>query len=114
MGMAADIEKICSSVPSSDRKFAADQLTGLPTSAARYLKHAIAPGIPMASAVHLRMHGHIQLGRFLPFTAEQVINWGRGFVWRASVRMFGIPITGFDRLMDGTDPCDGNCWALSR
>jgi hypothetical protein len=47
------------------------------------------------------MHGEIKLQNWLPFTAEEVIAWGRGFIWSATVRMFGMPIRGSDRLVDG-------------
>jgi hypothetical protein len=47
------------------------------------------------------MHGEIKLGRWLPFTAEQVISRDRGMIWSARVRMFGLPIRGSDRLVDG-------------
>ncbi len=47
------------------------------------------------------MHGEIKLGRWLPFTAEQVIHWGRGMIWNPAVRMKGMPIRGFDRLVNG-------------
>jgi hypothetical protein len=47
------------------------------------------------------MHGEIKLQRWFPFSAEQVIRWERGMIWRATVRMHGLPIRGFDRLLDG-------------
>lgn len=75
---------------------------GLPVAAARYLLHALAPGAPLPRALHLRMRGEIKLdGRWWPFRAEQVIDWGRGFVWKASARVRGLPVVGFDRLLDG-------------
>ena len=89
------------SVPSGERPFRCGRLPGLPEAARRYLEHAIAPGGLLASAVRLRMHGEIKLGRWLPFTAEQVIQWGRGMIWNATVRMKGMPIRGFDRLVNG-------------
>ncbi len=67
----------------------------------RYLMHAIRPGTPFASAARLRMHGEIKLGQWLPFRGEQVIRPDRGFVWNATVPMYGMPIRGFDRLVDG-------------
>jgi hypothetical protein len=73
----------------------------LPPAARLYLEHAIAPGAPLANAVRLRMHGEIKLRKWLPFTGEQVIHRVRGFVWRATVRMSGLAIRGFDRLVDG-------------
>lgn len=47
------------------------------------------------------MHGEIKLGRWASFTAEQVIRPNRGMIWNAATRMFGLPIRGFDRLLDG-------------
>ena len=83
------------------RAFRLDRLSTLPEAARRYLEHAIAPGTLLASAVWLRMHGEIKLRRWLPFTAEQVIHWGRGMIWKAVVRMNGLTIRGFDRLVGG-------------
>lgn len=76
-------------------------LAGLPEAARRYLDHAIAPGTPLATAVRLRMHGEIKLKSWAPFTAEQVISSQRGMIWAATARMKGLPIRGFDRLLDG-------------
>jgi len=73
----------------------------LPDAARRYLEHAVAPGTRLASAVRLRMHGEIKLKRWFPFTAEQVIRRDGGMIWTATVRMRGMPVRGFDRLMDG-------------
>jgi hypothetical protein len=73
-------------------------LTRLPQGAECYLKHAIAVGTPLASAVRLRMHGQIKLKRWYPFFAEQVICWNRGFIWAAVVRMRGMQIRGSDSL----------------
>jgi hypothetical protein len=81
--------------------FEPDGISSLPDASRRYLEHAIAPGTSLAFAVRLRMHGEIKLGQWLPFTAEQVIHWGRGFLWKASVRRNGVPIRGFDRLLNG-------------
>jgi uncharacterized protein DUF6544 len=47
------------------------------------------------------MHGQIRLRRWLPFSGEQVIRWDRGMIWRATVRMWGVPVRGFDRVVDG-------------
>lgn len=71
-------------------------------SARRYLQHAIKPNSPLASAVRLRLHGDIKLGRWLPFTAEQVIGQRDAMLWNATVRIGGIPVfRGFDRLLNG-------------
>ena len=73
--------------------------------AQRYLRRAIAPGTPLASAVRLQMHGTIKLGhQWHFFTGEEVIRWQRGMIWRATTWMQGLPIFGADRLVDGV--CD--------
>ncbi len=101
MTKVTSLDQLWESTPPGQRTFEPDQLAGLPDAARRYLEHAIAPGTPLASAVRLRMHGDIKLQRWLPFSAEQVIRRGRGMIWRATVRMYGLPIRGFDRLVDG-------------
>lgn len=85
----------------ADHRFHAAQIAHLPRAAQGYLEHSIAPGTYLASAVRLRMHGEIKLRRWLPFSAEQVIAWDRGMIWRATIRLSGLPITGYDRLVDG-------------
>jgi hypothetical protein len=47
------------------------------------------------------MRGEIKLQRWLPFNAEQVICRSRGMIWQATVWMNGIPVKGFDRVIDG-------------
>ena len=82
--------------------FELSSLRGLPEGAARYLRHAIAPGTPLFSAVRLEMHGTIRLRNdWLPFHATQVNCWESGFVWRANVRMMHLPILGSDRWFGG-------------
>ena len=82
------------------RKFPGPELV-LPETARRYLEHAIAPRNRLASAVRLQMHGELKLKTWLPFTAEQVIRWDRGMIWKATVYRSRLPIRGFDRLLDG-------------
>ncbi len=73
----------------------------LPSAARRYLEHSIPSAPGRAAAVRLKMHGELKLGRWLPFKAEQVIHWNRGMIWRATVRLLGMPIRGADRLVGG-------------
>jgi hypothetical protein len=48
------------------------------------------------------MHGEIRLNAvWYPYEAQQVIRWNKGFVWRARVTMKGLPVTGFDRWVEG-------------
>jgi len=71
-----------------------------PGAALRYCRHSLAaPAIP-AYTVRLKMHGEIKLKGWYPFTAEQVICWNRGMIWQASVRCFGISISGSDSYVN--------------
>lgn len=83
------------------RGFSAGAVWGPSRHSAAKREHAIAPKTKLASAVRLRMHGELKLRGWLPFTAEQVICRKRGLIWRAAVRMNGLPIWGSDRLVDG-------------
>jgi hypothetical protein len=74
----------------------------LPEPARRWLTHAIATGTPLRTAVELRMHGEIRLGAWRPFSAVQHLTPADGFVWAASTRLLGLPVTGFDRYTRGT------------
>lgn len=85
----------------SGRVFRPEEISNLPVAAKRYLEHAIAPGASLASAVRLTMHGEIKLEQWSAFRAEEVICWNRGVIWRASVRMNGLPVVGSDRLVNG-------------
>jgi hypothetical protein len=81
--------------------FHPSEISALPNGAQRYLTHAIAPGSTLASVVRLRMHGEIRLHGWHPFVAEQVISWNHGMIWQATVRMYGLSISGSDRVLDG-------------
>lgn len=95
-------EQLWDTAPVSVNTFDPASVAGLPETARRYLLHALAPGAKLAAAVRLRMHGTIRLGAdWLPFEATQVLRWDRGFIWRASVKQHGLPITGSDRWLDG-------------
>ena len=48
------------------------------------------------------MHGHIRLGSWRPFTATQVLAPPDGFIWAATARVLGLPISGYDRFSSGT------------
>ena len=63
---------------------------------------SIAAGTPLAQAVRLRMRGEIRIGAaWHPFRAEQVITARRGMVWAGTVSLFGLPVLGADRVIDG-------------
>ncbi len=96
------LEELWDTPPTGTRTFDPAQVAGMPPAVRRYLLHALAPGTMLPRAVRLTMEGTIRLGgAWHRFTAEQVSRWGRGFVWRAHARMRGLPVRGFDRLVDG-------------
>jgi hypothetical protein len=82
--------------------FAPDSVDDLPEPARRWLTHAIAPGTPLWTSAQLRMRGTIKLGAWRPFTARQVLSPPHGFIWAATARIAGLPVTGFDRYSSGT------------
>ncbi|MGY1821152.1 DUF6544 family protein [Geodermatophilus sp. SYSU D00079] len=82
--------------------FEPSMVAGLPEPARRWLTHAISPGTPLWQSVELAMRGQIRLGAWRPFTARQVLAPPRGFIWAATARLLGIPVTGFDRLSSGS------------
>jgi hypothetical protein len=97
---------------STDRRpepFAAAMVADLPGAAGRWLLHAIAPGTPLWPSVVLTMQGEIRLGSWRRFTATQVLAPPRGFLWAATARVAGLPVTGFDRYSSGTGQMD---WRL--
>jgi hypothetical protein len=83
-------------------RFTEDSAAELPEPVRRWLTHAIAPGTPLRPAVVLGMHGRIRLGRWQRFTAREVLAPPEGFIWAATARAAGLPITGFDRFSSGT------------
>jgi hypothetical protein len=82
-------------------RFTADLVADLPEPARRWLTHAIAAGTPRWSSVGLSRRGQIRLDSWRPFTARQVFAPPHGFVWAATARIGGLPVTGFDRYSSG-------------
>lgn len=93
------LDTLWAGTPAGERVF--DGAARFPEPARRYLVHAMAPNTQLANAVRLRMHGEIKLGAWRPFEAEQVISRTRGLIWTARTRLFGVPVSGFDRFIDG-------------
>ncbi len=93
-------------LPPAQAAFATDEVEGLPGPVQRYLRWAVLPGTPLARAARLRMRGHIKLGRWLPFSAEETLAPHAGFVWPASV--LGV-MAGSDRCVHGDGGMD---WKL--
>jgi Family of unknown function (DUF6544) len=79
--------------PPAAAVFTEAELDGLPSPVRRYLRYAIAEGTRLASTARLLMRGHIKLGRWLPFQAQQLLDPHHGFYWGA--RVAGL-MSGFD------------------
>lgn len=75
-----------------------EEIAGLPEPVQRHLTAAIRSGSALTTAVGLKMHGRIKVGRWLPFRARQVLSPHEGFLWTA--RAAGL-IAGSDRYLDG-------------
>ncbi len=96
------LEELWESAAPATEVFDPSSIEDLPPVARRYLSHALAPGVLLSTCARVRMSGSIRLGgRWCDFTAEQVLSWDRGFVWSARARVKGLPVSGFDRLVDG-------------
>jgi hypothetical protein len=91
--------------------FDPEMTAGLPPAARAWLAHAIEPGTPLWTAVELTMHGQIRIGRWRGFTATQILAPPHGYIWAATARVTGLPVTGFDRLSSGTGEMS---WRLLR
>jgi hypothetical protein len=74
-------------------------LTDLPAPAQRFLGRALASRVALSDTVELSMEGEIELGgRWLPFTAEQILRAGEGFVWSPVVGGRLVRFVGADLL----------------
>ena len=78
--------------------FDREEIAGLPEPVQRHLTAAISSGSALTTAVGLKMHGRIKVGRWLPFRARQALSPHEGFRWAA--RAAGL-IAGSDRYLDG-------------
>jgi hypothetical protein len=97
----SSVDKLWLSAPGGNEYFDPAKVSELPEAPQRYLTHAIAGGTPLASTVRLRRHGEIKLNGWNNFSGEEIICWGRGMIWRATVSMHGVSIRGGDSFVDG-------------
>jgi hypothetical protein len=77
--------------------FTSHEIAGLSEPVRRYFDAAIEPGTRLSTCITLAMRGHIKVGRPLPFSARQVLNPHRGFLWQARA---AAVIAGYDRYLD--------------
>jgi hypothetical protein len=88
--------------PATGQVFSEAMVADLPEPARRYFLHAIRPGTPLATRVYLSQSGSLRIGSdWAPFTAEQVLVAGQGFVWKVQARIGGLAVTGTDHYAQG-------------
>jgi hypothetical protein len=87
--------------PTVVERFDPGAVDALPEPAQRWLRFAIAPGTELRRCVELQLHGRIKLGRWRSFQARQVLVGGSGYIWAERTRLFGLPLSGYDRLTAG-------------
>ncbi len=98
----SDIEELWDQAKATTRVFDPAMVAHLQPEVRRFLLAVIEPGAPLAQAVRLKMTGEIKLKEWMPFEAEQVTVWDRGFIWKATAKMAPwVPIKGFDSFVDG-------------
>ena len=89
----------------ADRKRHSDRdLTGLPTTVQRLLRHGITPGATIPSLVRLKMMGKIRGMGLLPwlhFSATEELVPGRAYTWKAQVRFGPIPCRVIEYWIEG-------------
>ena len=74
-------------------------LADLPPPAQRLLGRALPSGVALSTTAELSMQGEIRLGsRWFPFTAEQILRAGDGFVWSPVVGGRLVRFVGADLL----------------
>lgn len=96
------LDKLWQNVPLSAGRFDPSAIIDLPEPAQRWLNHSIEPGTSLSCAVRLEMHGKIKIsGNWLSFRAEEILCQDLGFMWTAKMRMKGLPVSGYDLLLNG-------------
>jgi hypothetical protein len=84
--------------------FHPDLVAGLDEPVRRYFAHAIRVGAPLPARLRLSMAGHIRLGLWVPFTAEQETARD-AFTWTARVGGGALSVT--DRYAGGRGSVEG-------
>jgi hypothetical protein len=81
----------------------------------RYLTHAIRPGAALGGRVRLTMSGHIKVGAWLSFSAEQDLWDGHAFEWRARAGLGPLkPFQVTDRYEPRLGSTDGRLFGRLR
>lgn len=95
-------------------RFREDMIVDLPEPVRRYFLHAIAPGTPLATAVHLTLSGKIRLAPdkdWMPLQAEEVLST-QGFIWKARAGQGVLQMQGADYYTNGKGRSRFALWGL--
>lgn len=92
--------------PEPAGRFGEAEISGLSALVQRYFRAAVQPATPVARSARIAMRGHIRIGRWIPFRADEILTPHRGFAWAA--RAAGV-ISGSDRYLGGAGAMD---WKL--
>lgn len=95
--VAADWRRLAAPATVSATPAARD---GLPDSVRRWLERSLPDREPLSTCVRLEMRGDIRIGSWRPFTADQIIRAGEGYLWAATAKMGPLSVRGFDRYLD--------------
>jgi hypothetical protein len=98
----------------TETTFTQAQVADLPEPVQRYFRHAIAPGTPLATSVHLTMRGSIRLAPeqgWMPLQAEEILST-KGFVWKATAGRGLMQMRGADYYTQGAGRMRFSLWGL--
>ena len=93
--------------------FSEDMIEGLPPAAQRYLRHAIAPGTPLAGAVRMRIHAFYQAeDHGSGFWERRAVAPGRGGLWMTLSQTWPRWDSSDGFYIDGLGVERGAAWSL--
>lgn len=110
---AAVIRQRLTAVSESSETFSESMLEGLPAPAARYLRHAIAPGTPIANRLEFDFDGHMRSlsnRRRRLSGSGGVITPQHGFLWIERFNALGTPRHG---ILYYSDNKGGVLWSVA-
>ncbi|MBD1845310.1 hypothetical protein H6F89_18240 [Cyanobacteria bacterium FACHB-63] len=115
--------RVLQTKPSSIERFSKEMIADQPEPVQRYFLHAFgaernreasAPGIPIASSVHLKMSGTLRLApnqEWMPLQAEELLST-QGFVWKATAGKGLMQMQGADYYTHGAGRSRFSLWGL--
>lgn len=112
-----EVDRIWRSLEStpSPQYFTPEMVSALPPPARRYFLHAIEPGTPLASSVHLKMRGTFRLKKdaaWMQMQAEEIIAVLKGFVWKATIQQGFFKLVGADSYANQSVHMRFSLWGI--